>query len=213
MPQVSLETVSVFALTSLAIELTPGPNMAYLTILSLRHGRGAGFAATLGIGLGLLIVGTAAALGLSALISSSNLLYETLRWTGFVYLMWLAWEGWRGAAETSPATSRELEANFSFPYFTRGLVTNLLNPKAAVFYVAVLPTFIDSRAPLIGQTLTLSLVYVIIATSVHVTIVLLAGSARPFLDDPIKTRTVGKILSICLAAIAVWFALSTARTS
>lgn len=76
--------------------------MAYLAVLTLGHGRREGFAATLGIALGLAIVGVAAALGLAALISSSVLLYETLRWGGFAYLIWLAWVGWQGAAETSP---------------------------------------------------------------------------------------------------------------
>jgi len=97
------ETLGAFALTCLVIELTPGPNMAYLAVLSAGNGRRAGFAATMGIALGLLIVGIGAALGLAALISSSNLLYEALRLGGIVYLLWLAWDGWRDAAETSPA--------------------------------------------------------------------------------------------------------------
>jgi threonine/homoserine/homoserine lactone efflux protein len=105
MTHISLETLVVFGLTSLVIELTPGPNMAYLTILSVGHGQRAGLAAALGVALGLLIVGTAAGLGLTALVANSSLLYETLRWSGFAYLMWLAWEGWRQAAETSSTTS------------------------------------------------------------------------------------------------------------
>src|ERR1700730_756944 len=98
-------TFGAFALTCLVIELTPGPNMAYLAVLSAGNGRRAGFAATLGIALGLLIVGVGAALGLAALISSSRLLYEALRWGGIAYLLWLAWDGWREATETSPAST------------------------------------------------------------------------------------------------------------
>ncbi len=70
--------------------------MAYLAVLSASVGRRAGFAATLGVALGLLIVGLAAALGLAAVISNSRWLYEMLRWGGALYLLWLAWEGWRG---------------------------------------------------------------------------------------------------------------------
>ena len=206
---IPLETLSTFALTCLVIELTPGPNMAYLAVLSAGHGRRAGFAATLGIALGLLIVGIGAALGLAALISSSRLLYEALRWGGVGYLLWLAWDGWREATETSPA--RTDGNGMDATLFMRGLITNLLNPKAAVFYVAMLPTFVDAVRPVLGQTVLLSVVYVLIATAVHSTIVSLAGTARPFLEDPERSRIVRRGLSLALAAIAGWFALSTAR--
>ena len=89
---VTFETLLAFILTCLVIELTPGPNMAYLALLSASIGRRAGFAATLGVALGLLIVGLAAALGLAAVIANSRLLYEALRWAGVLYLFWLAWE-------------------------------------------------------------------------------------------------------------------------
>ena len=96
MATVTLGTLSAFAVTCLVIELTPGPNMAYLAILSATKGRRAGFAATLGVALGLSIVGLAAVLGLTALIANSRMLYEILRWGGVVYLLWLAYEGWYG---------------------------------------------------------------------------------------------------------------------
>ena len=113
-------------LTCFVIELTPGPNMAYLAVLSASTGRRAGFAATAGVALGLLIVGLAAALGLAALIASSRPLYEALRWAGVFYLFWLAWEGWRGE-DTSPIEANVIPDDSRF--FLRGLVTNLLNPK------------------------------------------------------------------------------------
>lgn len=129
---IALETLGAFALTSLLIECTPGPNMAYLAILSSTSGRRAGFAAVGGIALGLLIVGLAAALGLAAVISSSRLDYEMLRWAGFAYLLWLAWDGWQKVdVETSPVRTASEEGGTTF--FVRGLITNLLNPKAAVF--------------------------------------------------------------------------------
>lgn len=96
MATVTLGTLSAFAVTCLVIELTPGPNMAYLAILSATKGRRAGFAATLGVALGLSIVGLAAVLGFTALIANSRMLYVILRWGGVVYLLWLAYEGWYG---------------------------------------------------------------------------------------------------------------------
>jgi hypothetical protein len=79
---ISFEILLAFTATCLVIEVTPGPNMAYLAVLSASKGRRAGFAATLGIALGLLIVGLAAALGLTAIITNSRWVYEALRWGG-----------------------------------------------------------------------------------------------------------------------------------
>ena len=208
MAYISVETLATFALTSIVIELTPGPNMAYLAVLSAGHGRRAGLAATLGIALGLLIIGLAAALGLAALISSSRILYEALRWGGVAYLLWLAWDGWRDATETSAARTKNDGIDTAF--FMRGLITNLLNPKAVVFYIAVLPTFVDAASSVLGQTVILSVIYVLIATALHTAIVSLAGAARPFLEDPDRSRIVRRTLSVALAMIAIWFAFSTA---
>ena len=209
MSYIPLETLGAFALTCVVIELTPGPNMAYLAVLSAVSGRRAGFAATLGIALGLFLVGIGAALGLAALIAGSHLLYQALRWGGVAYLLWLAWDGWGDATETSPARTQGNVAETAI--FTRGLITNLLNPKAAVFFVAVLPTFVDAAQPVLGQTVLLSVFYVIVATAIHATIVALAGSAQPFLETPDRNRIVRRGLSLALAAIAIWFAFSTAR--
>ena len=96
-------------------------------------------------------------------------------------------------------------------YFRRGLITNLLNPKAAVFYVAVLPTFIEpGRAPL-PQTVALSAIYVAVATAVHAAIVLLAGTLEPVLNDPRRERIARRVLSALLAIVALWFAWTTGR--
>ena len=203
------ETLLSFTLTCFVIELTPGPNMGYLAVLSATSGRRAGFAATLGVALGLLIVGLGAAFGLTAVIANSRLLYEVLRWAGTLYMLWLAWEGWRGEAETSPG---ETEASFDdAKLFRRGLVTNLLNPKAGIFYVAILPTFIDPARPLVAQAVTLSLIYVLVATLVHGTIVLLGDAARPLLGDESRSKIVRRVLSLLLAGIAVWLFFETRR--
>ena len=197
-------SVWAFALAALLIELTPGPNMTYLAIVSVSNGWRAGFATVAGVALGLAIIGLIAALGVAAIIQSSDTLYQMLRWAGVIYLLWLAYEAWRG--ETAP---EERPADVS--HFLRGFVTNLLNPKAAVFYVAVLPEFVNNSLPVISQTLTLSAVYVAIATLIHSVIVVLAGSLEPLLTDPVSERRVRRFLSLLLALVALWFAWSTAR--
>jgi threonine/homoserine/homoserine lactone efflux protein len=196
-----------FVLTCLIIESTPGPNMAYLAVLSASNGRRAGFAATLGIALGLLIIGMAAALGVAALISNSPLAYQLLRGGGVLYLLWLAWDGWKEEPETSPGKTDDQEQNSKF--FKRGLIVNLLNPKAAVFYVAILPGFITAASSAALQAITLTLTYVVIATAVHSLIVLLGGTAREFLNNRRRRLIARRVLSLALAAIAFWFAWTT----
>ncbi len=204
---VASETILAFILTCIVVELTPGPNMAYLAVLSASVGRRAGFAATLGVALGLLIVGLAAALGLAAMIANSRPLYEALRWGGVFYLFWLAWEAWRREEGTLPATAAV--ASGGYKYFLRGLITNLLNPKAGVFYLAVLPTFVNEFRPLLGQTITLSAVYVAVATAIHLAIVLLADTARPWLEDQQRSVIIRRVFSSLLAAIAIWLLFAT----
>lgn len=204
-----LENILPFALTSLIIELTPGPNMGYLAVLSIDRGRRAGLAAVGGVALGLLMLGLAAGFGVGSLISETRWLYETLRWGGVAYLVWLAWDSYREAQK--PLVAEDADKNLA-GYFGRGLVTNLLNPKAAVFYIAVLPNFIAATEPAASQALLLTLVYVAVATAVHLGIVLLASTLQPLLaSDRIRSRS-GIVFGLLLLGIAVWLAITTHRS-
>ena len=202
----STTTLFSFAVAALLIELTPGPNMTYLALVSANEGRRVGFATVAGIALGLATVGAIAAFGVAELIQASTLLYEGLRWAGTLFLLYLAWEGWTAGADVASANG-----NPDGKYFTRGLVTNLLNPKAAIFYIAVLPTFVEAGRPALAQTALLTTVYVAIATAIHAMIVVLAGTLEPFLNDPRRERVARKALSALLALVAIWFAWSTTR--
>jgi threonine/homoserine/homoserine lactone efflux protein len=197
------ENTAAFLLASLFLELTPGPNMTWLALLSASHGRKAGFQAVGGVGLGLALIGLVAAFGMAAIISETPWIYEGLRWGGILFLLYLAYDGWRGEAGDGeqPADLR---------HFWRGLMANLLNPKAAVFYIAVLPGFVGPQAGL-GDTLILTGFYVAIATAIHGGIVLLAGLAQPILKDPVREQWSRRIFSVLLALVALWFAWSTQK--
>jgi threonine/homoserine/homoserine lactone efflux protein len=195
-----------FLMMATLVELTPGPNMTYLALVSASEGRKAGFATVAGIALGLVSIGLTAALGVAEIVRASPVAYEALRWSGILFLFYLAWEGWTGGTDivSSPAdaTSR---------YFSRGLITNLLNPKAGIFYVSVLPTFIDAALPPMSQALILTVSYVGVATLVHSLIVILSGYLEPFLNDPSREVVARRFLSLLLALVAVWFAWTTER--
>lgn len=194
-----------FALASLLIELTPGPNMAWLAILAADRGRWAGLAAVAGVAIGLSLLGMLAILGLGTLLVEQPLLFQALRWAGVAYLVYLAWEAWRDASKPLDMADH---AGSRWRFFRRGLLTNLLNPKAALFYVTVMPGFLASDT--LSETSLFAAIYVLIATLVHAGVVLLAGALQPLLTVPGRRRNMGAVFAILLLGIAVWVAISTA---
>lgn len=197
-----------FMLAVLLIELTPGPNMAYLSLVSAIEGRRAGLAATAGIALGLTLIGLAAVFGLTALLNTSPLAFQLLRWAGVLYLLWLAWEAWSGASEVSPG--RAVQPQTALRHFRRGLITNCLNPKAGLFFVAVLPGFVAPGHNVMMQAIGLTGVYVAIATVIHLILVALAQRAHDWLSHSTRQLIARRIFGVLLLLVAVWVFFSTA---
>ena len=209
MNEALLSSLWAFALASLIVELIPGPNQTYLAALTLNHGMRAGFAAVAGIAIGLGVYGMAAALGVAAIVHESDFLYQLLRWAGVLYFLWLAWDSWHDEPDGKVEASSDAGAAQSF---RRGLITNLLNPKAAIFYISVLPGFIVPGAiSVFAQTVLMSVIYVSIATATHVAVVLLAGRLYRFLDDPRYRVPVRRGIALVLVGVAIWFLLASAR--
>lgn len=194
-----------FIVTALVIELTPGPNMAWLALLSATNGRRAGLAALVGIAMGLSLVGLAAAYGLAELIAASPNVARFLRWAGVLYMLWLAWDAWprdlSGAAQAVEAVGSDLI------YFRRGFLLNLLNPKAGLVFVSVLPEFFDPTKAALAQGVVLTLIYVAIATAVHLAIVLLAGLGEQWLTSGERERRLRQVFAVLLVGIALWLGL------
>ena len=125
---------------SCCLSLPPGPNMAYLATLTLDRGRTAGLLATAGVAAGLSVHAIAAAFGLGVLISEAPLTYNLLRWIGVTYLVFLAWETWQSNEIERPGEVRAA----SSPLFWRGFFSNLFNPKSILFFISVVPGFIQA---------------------------------------------------------------------
>lgn len=195
------ETFVPFLLASLAIEVTPGPNMAWLALLSATAGRGAGFAAVAGIALGLGVQALLAALGVAAAVAAWPKLYLVLHLAGVVFLIWLALESWRDAG--NPAHHLPGGGEGATDGFRRGLIANLLNPKAALFFVTILPGFL-AAADGVEVALTLSTIYVAVATVVHGLIVVAAGGLRGWLADPAVSVRMHQFQAFALLAVAIW---------
>jgi threonine/homoserine/homoserine lactone efflux protein len=201
-----------FVLAVLLLELTPGPNMAYLAALAVTRGRAAGLYATLGVALGLGVHAVVTSFGAGALIQHYPWLYEILRWTGVIYLLYLSWEGWQ--TQEDPEPERFSPRSDAAPLLLRGFLSNVFNPKSILFFVSVVPSFVrsgPSDATLSLQMASLGLVYVAIATTIHASIVILAGELRPWLVQGPRQRLVRRSLSIALAFVAVWLMWTTRR--
>jgi len=201
-----------FILAVLLLEVTPGPNMAYLATLALSRGRAAGLIATAGIAFGLAVHAAVAGLGAGVLIQQYPLLYDVLRWIGVCYLLYLAWDGWRSEKEISP--ERADLVIMAGPLLLRGFLSNVFNPKSVLFFVSVLPTFVGTGpgAPsLPTQMAVFGALYVGIATAVHGTIVVLAAQLRPWLVAGPRQQTMRRALSVVLALVAIWLAWTTRR--
>lgn len=193
-----------FLLAMVLIELTPGPNMGWLTLLSAQHGARVGLTAVLGIALGLAVQVLVAAAGLSAVMSGYPLLYETLRWGGVLFMIWLAWQAFAENGSAPPAIGLQEKG------FRRGVIANLLNPKALVFYAVVIGQFTDPKLGSVWwQILTLGAFHICIATLVHLALVFMGTRIGDSIEIWRTSFTARVFFSVSLFAVAIWIAIST----
>jgi threonine/homoserine/homoserine lactone efflux protein len=177
----SLVNLIAFALVSLGMVLTPGPNMIYLISRSIVQGRRAGLISLAGVGVGFVFYMLCAALGITALVFAVPYAYDALRLTGAAYLLWLAWQALRPGGR-SPFEIKHLPIDGPRKLFAMGLLTNLLNPKIAMLYLSLLPQFIDAHAgSVLTQSLALGSTQIAISVSVNAAIAAMAGSIAVFL--------------------------------
>jgi len=151
MPDLGLRDLALFSFTVLVLNATPGVDMIYTVTRTLQGGVRAGLVAAAGIAAGCVVHALLAAFGLAALLAVSQLAFALLKWAGAAYLAWLAWgmlrAAWRGDAGASTAAGSPAQPPELRAVFRQGLLTNVLNPKVALFFLAFLPQFIDPATP------------------------------------------------------------------
>lgn len=198
----NFELPLAFVFAALIMELTPGPNMGYLAIVAARTGRRAGTAAVLGTTLGLLTYLLASVAGLAEAALRWPSALQALKWAGVAYLLWLAWEAWRGEQTRQPDDGEALRG-----FFLRGLMANLLNPKAALLYVTILPGFIEPGSDTRWRALYLGGVHIGISVVVHMTIVLGAATMTTWLvENSPAERRIRRSMALALVGVAAWLA-------
>lgn len=197
-----------FALVALGIALTPGPNIIYVISRSLTQGVAAGLISLGGVALGFVFYMLCAALGITALLFAVPYAYDALRFAGAAYMLWLAWQALRPGG-SSPSQVKKLREDSPRKLFAIGLLTNLLNPKIAMLYLALLPQFIDPAAgSVLAQSITLGAIQIVIGVSVNATVAFAAGSIALFLGTRPAWLLVQRwLMGTVLAGLAVKLAM------
>jgi threonine/homoserine/homoserine lactone efflux protein len=209
---ISGQELALFALAALIMVLTPGPNMVYLVSRSLCQGRRAGVISLFGVAAGFLVHMFAAAAGVTAIFMAIPLAYETLKWLGAAYLLWLAWQAVRPGG-SSPFQARQLPDDSPRRLFFMGFMTNALNPKIAVFYLSVFPQFIrPDHGPVFAQSVLLGATQVAISFAVNLLIIMTAARlAAWFARNPLWLAAQRWFMGGVLGALAVRMALEERR--
>lgn len=208
----SSSSLIAFAFICLGMVLTPGPNMIYLVSRSICQGPMAGLVSLGGVALGFVFYMLMSALGITVLVMAVPFAYDALKFAGAAYLLWLAWQAVRPGGR-SPFQVRDLPKDSPRKLFMMGLVTNLLNPKAAVLYLSLLPQFVD---PALGSVLLQSVVLgasqIAISVTVNAMIALMAGSIALFLAGRPFWMVVQRwLMGTVLAGLAVRMATEAQR--
>jgi threonine/homoserine/homoserine lactone efflux protein len=174
-----MKDLGVFLAATLALNLTPGPDMLYVITRSATEGRSAGVVSALGIATGCVVHTIAVAAGVTGLLAAEPVAYDGLRYLGAAYLIYL---GVRRLIRSTSATSGTVPAAATglWPVYRQGVLTNVLNPKVALFFLALLPQFVDPSAGRVSlQLAALGSLFNVSGTIVNVLVALAAsGSAR-----------------------------------
>jgi threonine/homoserine/homoserine lactone efflux protein len=209
-------TLALFTAAAVTLLVIPGPAVLYIVTRSVDQGRAAGLASVAGIHVGTLLHVAAAALGLSALLVSSALAYDTVRWLGAAYLVW---RGVRRLLARDEASRAAAEPRARRPglsrVFAQGVVVNVLNPKTALFFFAFLPQFVDvSKGSVPGQVLVFGVAFVLLGLVSDGAYALLASTGAGWLRRRPGVAKASRLVSGgVLISLGVTTALAGSRSS
>jgi threonine/homoserine/homoserine lactone efflux protein len=206
-------TFAVFAVAAVTLLLIPGPAVLYIVSRSVDQGRAAGFASVAGIHVGSLLHVAAAALGLSALLVSSALAFDAVRYLGAAYLVWLGLQRLLARGEDA-GPARQARDRLG-RVFAQGVVVNVLNPKTALFFFAFLPQFVDPSTGAVPlQVVVLGATFTGIGLVTDGAYALLAATGAGWLRGRRRVARASRLLSGgVLVGLGVTTALAGSRSS
>jgi threonine/homoserine/homoserine lactone efflux protein len=211
--------LALFVVAALFVNVTPGPDMLFVAGTSASQGRRCGLLAALGVGLGCFVHIALAALGLSAILATSALAFAVLTWAGAAYLIGIGVSMLRRQrASAGPVLAAA--AGVSGPFatvprsaakaFWRGAMTNALNPKVALFFLAFLPQFIEPGSPDQARAFVLlGLFFTVGGVLVNATVALVAGAlAQRLAGGALRGRWLQRVAGVVFVGLGLRLALS-----
>jgi len=197
----------LFLSAALLLAVMPGPGIFYVLARTLKGGRQEGLASSLGTAIGGMGHVIAAALGISTLLATSAVAFEIVRYVGAAYLIYL------GVRTLLARDVTDLPDDVQDPQmkraFYQGILTEVLNPKTALFFLAFIPQFINTHAPILPQFLLLGTISVLLNTTVDVIVVLLAGPIGQRMKRSLRLRRGQRLFSgCCLIGLGGYVAIS-----
>ncbi|MGQ0677119.1 MAG: LysE family translocator [Rhodospirillales bacterium] len=206
-----LPALLAFLAAGLALNLTPGPDMAYVAARGAAGGRRAGVVSALGVGAGCVVHTAFVALGLAAVLAASAAAYQAVRWAGAAYLLYVAGQIWKQG--DAPPNLRPLGAAGPWRVFAQGALINVLNPKVALFFLAFLPQFVDPSAGDVALRLAvLGTIFNLTGTAVNLAVGAMAGAAATLLARRAAWwRWQNRAVALVLAGLAARLALAPSR--
>lgn len=200
-----INTLLLFSIAALALTLTPGPDMLLIASRSAAQGRAAGFATWAGIAVGTYAHALAAALGLSQLFIAVPMAYDVVRYIGAVYLLYLAWSTYKSRSVVESANITKTAAHSFAAMFRQGFFTNLLNPKVALFVLALFPQFVVlEKGSVALQIMIFATIINFIGFFVNGTVVMAASKAASIIS---ASSNVKKAMHSALSFVFLGLAL------
>ena len=197
----NLQHLPLFIGAGLLLNITPGADMALIASRSASAGCRTGAAAALGVSAGCMVHILAGALGMAALLAGCDLAFALLRWLGAAYLVWLGLSLWRQGPTAADPTAHPTPAPALHKVFVQGFLTNALNPKVALFFVAFVPQFIQPRAEHPGAAFVLlGALFIVNGTGVN----LLFAAAMAALARQHRARQGRQVPTARGAVLARW---------
>lgn len=204
------EAIGAYTIAAALLTMLPGPDTAVVLVTAINAGRAAAMRAALGIGAGLLIWGTAAGLGLAAVLRASSEAYTVFKFACAAYLVWLGLIALRSAIkrrQADPPLHEPRKRRLALPWgFRQALLTAALNPKLGVFFVAFLPQFLPPHTSPFAMTMLFTAIHAAVAIIWYLVLGNLAGAARTWLNRPRVRQTIAAVTG----AVFVFFGLRIA---
>lgn len=210
---IPFQALLLFALAALILAITPGPNMVYLISRTLSQGQKAGLISLLGVIIGFLFHIVLVSFGLTAVLFTIPYAYTVLKWAGALYLVYLAFQALKPNGKNIFAVEETLKVDAPGKLFSIGFLTNVLNPKVAVFYLSLFPQFIKpAYGSIFFQSLTLGTTQLVISFLTNLLIILFAAKLASFFQkQPFWLKIQKWFMGSILLFLAVKMALSKAK--